>query len=133
MKCFSSLSPRSRTSFRIPSSDEGTSVLDGSMSVSLFSPSTRKYPFSLCLMLLCLTVPSRPRTNLSGVMTPDAMDSPRPQEDSMTTSSLPSTGLAVNMTPLVSDETILWTTTAIPVERWSIPASCLYLTARSFQ
>ena len=62
-------------------------------------------------------MPSRPMTNLSGVMTPDAMDSPNPHEDSMTTSLLPSTGLTVNITPLVPEETILWTTTAIPVER----------------
>jgi DNA repair protein RecO (recombination protein O) len=56
-----------------------------------------------------------------------------PQEASMMTLSVPDTGSEVNMTPLISDLTIFWTTTAIPDERWSLDASWRYFMARAFQ
>ena len=106
LKKSSSFNPRSNKLLRTCSSRLVFSCLSCSMSVKLFSPFIRKYPFFFFLMVLSATAPSLFKTNISGVTIPDAIASPSPHVDSITISSPPSTGLAVNITPLTSASTI---------------------------
>ncbi len=73
-------------------------------------------------------------TKRSGATSPEAMDSPSPQEDSMMRwSFLPPTGSDVNKIPELLASTICCTTTAIPACSWGTPACSRYEMALAFQ
>ncbi|OPY30580.1 MAG: hypothetical protein A4E31_00315 [Methanomassiliicoccales archaeon PtaU1.Bin030] len=77
----------------------------------------RKMPVTLRFTVRSISLPvSLSQMWRSGVTSPEAMDSPRPQEDSiMMRSFLPETGSEVNMIPEERASTMRWTTTAMPL------------------
>src|SRR5699024_12111901 len=78
------------------------------------------------------TIASSRTANESAFTEPDTSDSPRPRTASMVViRRFDVMGSAVNKTPAASEQTIVWITTAIRTDRWSMRLCSRYATARS--